>query len=40
MKGAVCIGMEGPKELNPSIGEEKAILGEICLEERSGCAKL
>ncbi len=40
MEGEVCIGKEGPKELDPAVSQKKAILGVICLEERSGDTKL
>jgi len=40
MKRAVCIDKEGPKELNPKIGKEEAILGVVHLDEMGGGAKL
>jgi len=40
MKGALHVGKEGQKELNPTIGKEEAILGVVHLDEMGGGAKL
>jgi len=40
MNGTVSISQEGPKELDPPICEKEAIPDIVCLEERSGSAKL
>jgi len=41
MKGAVCISKKGPKELNPAVGKEEAILVVVGLEEEgNGGTKL